>query len=128
MRKDGRTLKGYMRRETILDSEPETAIRVALRYRTAHQLPLTKANNGLRSMVRTEGCQVEVCQRLKRFRTILDKLVREPNLPLSSMQDIAGVSAVLNSIDEARRVEARPKHNRPVVGYSDYISSPRKSG
>ena len=117
-----------MRRETILDSEPETAIRVALRYRTAHQLPLTKANNGLRSMVRTEGCQVEVCQRLKRFRTILDKLVREPNLPLSSMQDIAGVSAVLNSIDEARRVEARPKHNRPVVGYSDYISSPRKSG
>ena len=128
VRKAGQTLKRSMRHESFTASELESAIDVVQRYRAAHQLPLTKANNGLRSMVRTEGCQVEVSQRLKRFRTILDKLVREPNLPLSRMQDVAGVRAVLNSIHEVRRVEARLKHNRPVVGYSDYISSPRTSG
>jgi ppGpp synthetase/RelA/SpoT-type nucleotidyltranferase len=128
VRNAGRTLRRYMRSEDISDDELERAITVIQQYRAAHQIPLTKANNGLRSMVRTEGCQVEVSQRLKRFRTILDKLVRLPNLPLSTMQDIGGVRAVLNSIDEVRRVEARLKHNRPVVGYSDYISNPRRSG
>jgi putative GTP pyrophosphokinase len=128
VRKAGRTLRRYLREEDLADGELEWAIVAVQQFRAAHQLPLTKANNGLRSMVRTEGCQVEVSQRLKRFRTILDKLVREPNLPLSTMQDIGGVRAVLNSIDEVRRVEARLKHNRPVVGYSDYIATPRNSG
>lgn len=91
VRNAGRTLRRYMRSEDISDDELERAITVIQQYRAAHQIPLTKANNGLRSMVRTEGCQVEVSQRLKRFRTILDKLVRLPNLPLSTMQDIGGV-------------------------------------
>ena len=79
-------------------------------------------------MVRTAGCQVEVSQRLKRLNTILNKLVREPNLPLSNMQDIGGVRAILDSIEEVRRVEERLKRNRPVLGYRDYITHPRKSG
>lgn len=113
------------------DVEADRVIRaheVLLEFRAAHALPLTKANNGLRSMVRTEQCEVEVSQRLKRVPTILDKLSREPSLPLSSMQDIGGCRAVLNSIEEVRRVEARLKKNRPPVGYSDYIANPRSSG
>lgn len=58
----------------------------------------------------------------------MDKLRREPTLPLSSMQDIGGVRAVLANIDEVRRVEARVKRNRPLRGYADYITSPRQSG
>ena len=128
VRKAGQTLRRYLRSDNISGDEVDRAIAIVMQFRAAHQHPLVTANNGLRSMVRTEGCQVEVSQRLKRFRTILDKLMREPHLPLSSMQDIAGVRAVLNSIDEVRRVEARLKARRPVVGYRDYISTPRSSG
>lgn len=110
------------------DERVAEAIEVILAFRAAHATPLVTANNGLRSMVRSEGCEVEVSQRLKRTRTILDKLVREPSLALARMQDIGGCRAVLNSIDEVRRVERRLCHNRPPLRVSDYIGSPRSSG
>jgi len=108
--------------------EVDAALSIVYQYRGAHQYPLIKANMGLRSVVRTEGCRVEVTQRLKRFRTILDKLVREPTMQLSTMQDIGGCRAVLASIEEIRRVERRLKKNRPPMRYSDYIEVPRASG
>lgn len=104
------------------------AFDVLLAFRAAHQYPLGKANMGLRSMVTSEGCEVEISQRLKRATTILDKLFREPTMQLANMQDIGGCRAVLNSIDEIRRVERRVKKRRPPVRLSGYISEPRSSG
>ena len=108
--------------------EFDAAFGVLLDYRSAHQYPLRKANMGLRSMVSTEGCLVEITQRLKRIPTIIDKLQREPTIRLSTMQDVGGCRAVLSSIDEIRRVERRLKKNRPPVRVSDYIAEPRDSG
>ncbi len=112
--------------------EPEqwrAAFNTLVEFRAQHQAPLGKATMGLRSVVRTERCaRIDVSQRLKRIPTILDKLHREPTLNLAHMQDLGGCRAVLASIDELRRVEARLKKNRPPVGYSDYIATPRASG
>jgi ppGpp synthetase/RelA/SpoT-type nucleotidyltranferase len=83
---------------------------------------------GLRSMVRSEQCDVEVSQRLKRVPTILDKLLREPTMQLANMQDLGGCRAVLNSIGEVRRVQRRLVRNRPPLRVSDYIAEPRASG
>lgn len=83
---------------------------------------------GLRSVVQTERCTVEVSQRLKRVPTIIDKLVREPTMQLANMQDVGGCRAVLNSIDELRRVQQRLSDNRPFLRTSDYIAEPRSSG
>jgi putative GTP pyrophosphokinase len=83
---------------------------------------------GLRSMVKTESCPVEVSQRLKRMITIVDKLGRQPTMALSKMQDIAGCRAVLNSIDQVRRVQKRLSKNRPPLKVYDYIAEPRPSG
>lgn len=83
---------------------------------------------GLRSVVKTEQCEVEVSQRLKRIPTIIDKLVREPTMQLANMQDIGGCRAVLNSFDEVRRVQRRLSKNRPPLRVSDYIAEPRASG
>lgn len=103
------------------------AFGVILRYRASHQLPLTKATMGLRSRVITAKCaSVDVSQRLKRVPTILDKLRREPTMQLANMQDIGGCRAVLDSIDEVRRVEKRLK-GRALKVY-DYIKEPRVSG
>ena len=120
--------------ETETDQVLE-AYNVLLRYRAAHQLPLTKATMGLRSVVRTAGCKVEVSQRLKRVWTIIDKLEREPKMQLSTMQDIGGCRAVLTSIGEVRRVQKLVIKNHvargngePLPRVYDYIEKPRRSG
>lgn len=124
----GRLLKKYMTSDMSYDDKVRLAYDVLLDFRAVHQAPLGAATMGLRSMVRTAGCPVEVSQRLKRVPTILDKLTREPTLPLASMQDIGGCRAVVNTIEELRRVEARLKKNRPPVRVSDYVTHPRRSG
>lgn len=127
--KAGRTIRKSIENPLSLDGEKfADAVAVLHRYRALHQYPLTKANNGLRSMLRTAECGVEVTQRLKRVPTIVGKLLREPTMQLGSMQDIAGCRAVLDSIEEIRRVERRLRKNRPPVDVDDYIESPRASG
>lgn len=84
-------------------------------------------------MVKTEGCQVEISQRLKRMPTILDKLRREPDMDLSRMQDFGGCRAVLENIDEVRCVQERvARAHRQRVGsephIKDYISAPKDTG
>jgi ppGpp synthetase/RelA/SpoT-type nucleotidyltranferase len=126
--KAGRTLRRWARGELMSRDEHQSALGVLLDHRSAHRVPLTKATMGLRSVVRTEQCEVEVSQRLKRVPTIIDKLGREPTMQLANMQDIGGCRAVLNSIDEVRRVQRRLVRNRPPLRVSDYIAEPRSSG
>jgi putative GTP pyrophosphokinase len=111
----------------------QTAYLTLVEYRAAHQYPLIKATNGLRSAVKAEDCNIEVSQRLKRIPTILDKLRRESGMDLSRMQDFGGCRAVLKNIDEVRQVQERVTRahkrrngNEPHV--KDYIASPRDSG
>jgi putative GTP pyrophosphokinase len=105
------------------------AFLMLLDHRAAHQTPLAKATMGLRSVVQTEGCtSARVSQRLKRVPTIMDKLMREPTMQLGNMQDIGGCRAVVENLDELRRVERRLKKNRPPVALFDYVESPRASG
>lgn len=75
-----------------------------------------------------------VGQRLKRRNTIIDKLVREPNMPLSAMQDIAGCRIIFNNIESLRHVRmklrnARFSHVRVnEIEKYDYILSPKDTG
>lgn len=104
------------------------AIDTILLFRAAHQKPLVKANNGLRSIANSLEISAVISQRLKRMATIIDKLHRHPTMDLSRMQDIGGCRAVVDSIEDLRRMERKLRHNRPPVGYDDYIVNPRASG
>jgi putative GTP pyrophosphokinase len=128
VKKAGQTIRRWQRGESVSLDQLNYAYYVITRFRALYQLPLVKANNGLRSMLRTESCPVEVSQRLKRIPTIIDKLKREPSLALSSMHDIGGCRAVLDNVDQVRRVSARLQKNRPPIKVRDYITNPRESG
>lgn len=97
-------------------------------WRARHQLPLTKAAMGTRSMVATCGYPVEVSQRLKRLSTIIDKLIRQPKMSLARMQDIGGCRAVLPDIDAVYAVQRRATKNGRVHRSKDYIAEPAASG
>jgi putative GTP pyrophosphokinase len=124
----GRIVRAALRGEAVDEERLHAALDVLYAFRAAHQYPLTKATMGLRSMVKTEGCRVEVSQRLKRAVTIMNKLYREPTMQLGNMQDIGGCRAVLADIDELRRVERRIRKRRPPVEAYDYVTAPRSSG
>lgn len=132
--KAGRTIRQFVRQDDPTSDELlarlSAAVDVVQAHRAAHQYSLSKATMGLRSVVRTERCELEISQRLKRLPTIMNKLFREPTLQLGNMQDIAGCRAVLGNIDELRRVQRRLQKNRGVGdnGISDYIVSRRDSG
>jgi len=106
----------------------DQAFEVFYAFRAAHQYPLTKALNGVRSMVTTAGCTAQVSSRLKRAWTILDKLRREPTMQLANMEDIGGVRAIVGNLEELRRAERRIKKIRTPQRIRDYIEEPRMSG
>jgi putative GTP pyrophosphokinase len=113
----------------VSEKDLEEALLAAWLFRSAHEYPLIKANNGLRSVLRTEKAGALVTQRLKQWGTILSKLEREPKLELARMQDIGGCRAVLGSINELRAVQKRFEKNRsPDVRLKDYITEPKPSG
>ncbi|MHB1252398.1 MAG: RelA/SpoT domain-containing protein, partial [Acidimicrobiales bacterium] len=137
MRRAGAILRSYPASSTLLETELletyQAAYLTLVEYRAAHQYPLIKATNGLRSAVKAEHCDIEVSQRLKRIPTILDKLLREPEMDLSRMQDFGGCRAVLENIDEVLRVQSRvsqahKRRNGNDPHTKDYIANPRESG
>jgi ppGpp synthetase/RelA/SpoT-type nucleotidyltranferase len=127
--KAGKTLRRFLRDRLGEVDDVNRALDTLVAFRAAHQRPLTTANMGLRSMVKTVHCvEPEISQRLKRVPTIIDKLVREPTLALATMQDLGGCRAVLRSVDEVYRVRARLESRGRVERVYDYIAAPRSSG
>src|ERR1700740_2518737 len=67
-------------------------------WRTCHALPLNVFQAVLRSRAKKIESGVLVAQRLKRFSSLMNKLVREPQMKLSQMQDLGGCRAILSNV------------------------------
>lgn len=127
--KAGRLLRRMHRGDgTMTPEKYEEAMCIVTDFRASHYTPLVTANNGLRSMLRTADVDGRVTQRLKRSRTIVDKLVRQPTMALSKMQDIGGCRVVCEDIAQLRRLEERIRQVRPPRSVYDYIQQPKKGG
>ncbi len=87
-------------------------------WRALHARPLARVNAGLRYYVRKVGVrEPQVTQRLKRFATIVHKLGREPTMQLTTMEDIAGVRAILPT---QRKVDALVAELRTQPRWRDF--------
>jgi putative GTP pyrophosphokinase len=101
-------------------------------FRASHAYILNTFQANIRNHAR--DLEKSVGQRLKRRNTIIDKLRREPNMPLSSMHDIAGCRIVFKSIEDLHSVrksmrEARWRHSiTHEIDKYDYIKSPKITG
>jgi putative GTP pyrophosphokinase len=65
---------------------------------------------------------------LKKFPTIVDKLLREPRMKLSRMADIGGVRAVLPDQAAANSVARQLRRNWTIVKFRDYVAEPKSDG
>jgi len=112
----------------------EWALNLADQWRACHAYPINTFQAALRrkfTLSEYEG-ETIVAQRLKRMPTIINKLKRHPNMQLSTMQDIGGVRAILNSVDDVYRLASSYKNKsnksrfaHELINENDYIQEPR---
>jgi len=102
-------------------------------WRASHSHILNTFQATLRG--RARGRDITVAQRLKRRHTIFDKLMRQPRMQLSRMNDVAGCRLIFSSQDELFAFrnslhKARFKHVLRNGGDDryNYIENPKESG
>ena len=113
-----------------MSEEFSEAWALASRWRLCHAYPINTFQATLRSKLKHGySNKSNVGQRLKRMLTIQDKLLRYPAMKLSTMQDIAGVRAILTNVSQAEKLakEYRTSKNlsHELVDERDYIAFPR---
>jgi len=101
-------------------------------WRAAHKVVLNTFQASLRN--RTRNKNIVVAQRHKRRNTIFNKLLRQPKMELSRMDDIAGCRLIFESVDELYGFrdafhKARFNHKRKNnIDKYDYIKKPKTTG
>jgi putative GTP pyrophosphokinase len=116
------------------DSKLEEARVILNEWRACHAYPINTFEKTLKQKeVRgLLGDGAIIAQRLKRSSTIIEKLKELHKPTLSNMQDIAGVRAILPSIDDVYRLKGnyenstRLKHE--LCRVNDYIENPKDDG
>jgi len=107
----------------------ESARGLAERWRACHAYPINTFQSTLRRKLKKFSDGLIVAQRLKRMPTIIDKLKRYPKMNLARMQDIGGVRAVLNSLEEvyslAKEYKDKSRFAHELINEKDYIKAPR---
>jgi putative GTP pyrophosphokinase len=121
---------GRLRERTHTDED----VRVIEEWRAAHSVVLNNFSTILRA--RTRGQEISRAQRLKRAKTIIDKLARFPKMQLARMDDVAGCRLIFTNISQLRAFReqlhsARFDHklrNVENLDKYDYILRPKSSG
>jgi putative GTP pyrophosphokinase len=111
-------------------AEREAGRALADRWRACHAYPINTFQSTLRRKLVKFSHDPIVAQRLKRMPTIIDKLQnRYSTMNLTQMQDIGGVRAVVNSIEDVYKLakEYRESHfEHELIVERDYIKNPRR--
>jgi ppGpp synthetase/RelA/SpoT-type nucleotidyltranferase len=108
--------------------------------RTVHSYPLQAMKMTLKRRAKSIDPTAIVSQRLKRFASIMLKLRlskeegHHPNL--SQMQDIGGCRAVMDTVQQVRRLEKtfldasrkNPQRGPEYSKTSDYLANPKANG
>jgi len=110
------------------DEDKKAALEIINNWRAAHSFPLQTIYMHIRNSF---GAEAIIAQRLKRKYSITQKLVRFPNMSLTSMQDIGGCRVIVESIDQIYSIVNQLKHSRMrhvLKEEYDYISNPKADG
>jgi hypothetical protein len=105
-------------------------------WRSEYDYALSRVMTMLRRHANSQGWRDAIISgRTKRIRSIIAKLERQPTMALTTMQDIAGCRAVMQSVEIAECLAASVRsHLEPKlsaggqVSEDNYISSPKPDG
>lgn len=112
------------------------AIEVIDNWRSSHSYPLQVVKMTLLNRARRIDPDAIVAQRLKRLESIYGKLINNPRMKLSQMQDIGGCRAIVSSrarldqlVTTYDKLMAEARANRPELFEKyNYIATPKPDG
>jgi hypothetical protein len=106
------------------------ALVVIADWRDTHQGPMTRFREHLASHATAVDAESIVVSRLKRLATTLNKLFREPRMKLSTMQDVGGLRAIVDTPAHVYALAERLLHvpQFELKRQTDYIRNPPVSG
>lgn len=114
------------------DCEYSWAFEVMNNWRACHSYPLNTFQANLRKKIKTSGFKkAMVVQRLKRVPSIIGKLNRFSSMNLARMQDIGGLRAIVNTVNQVHilnKIFKESKFKHELIREYDYIKSPKTSG
>jgi hypothetical protein len=100
-------------------------------WRACHNYPINTFQATLRMKLKGIDPDATVARRLKRYPSILAKLVRFKGMKLARMQDIGGLRAIVSSVRRVRMLEEAyraSKFRHKLVDSKDYIRNPKTDG
>ncbi|MDR2728424.1 MAG: RelA/SpoT domain-containing protein [Chitinispirillales bacterium] len=124
----GKVLKSNADANSIEYSE---ALSVVNEWRSLHSKPLNAFQTNLRGKAKNIDVSFVLSQRLKKLKSIKDKLQRYNNMKLSSMQDIGGCRIILSNLEFVHRLKeefASSYIKHKLRRFDNYIESPKSSG
>lgn len=115
------------------DENIALALDVLSNWRAFHAMPLDAFAKVLKARVKKISSKENsiVAQRLKRTPSILLKLQTHKTMRLSAMQDIGGLRAILENVDEVYKlveIYRTSKSRHKLFMLNDYISTPKPDG
>lgn len=121
--------------ERSLKISNNDAIKILENFRSIHIHPLMVFRMSLRRKSKVISGNVLISQRLKRAPSIVNKLKIQKTMSLSQMQDIGGLRAVVNNLDEVYKLknlirsgEKQGAFKSNLLKEIDYIQKPKESG
>lgn len=98
-------------------------------YRKSFTQPLTRTFSDLTQLKNRINRTGIIAFRLKRIKTIINKVIREPKMNLDRMGDIAGIRLILGSEQQIYKVLDLIQANFELSGrIRDYIKNPKDIG
>jgi hypothetical protein len=126
----GKVIAGRKQPSENLDMD--TALSIAGNWRSSHGYPLHVFKTTLRGRAKKVDPKALVAQRLKRLPSIITKLQRFHAMQLSTMQDLGGCRAVVQTVSNVDRLvqeyEKTPTNTARFIKKNDYILTPKPDG
>ncbi len=119
-----------LKADTASPKDTELAMAVVDNWRASHAYPLHIIYIYLRRLAADRN-DIIVAERLKRLDSIINKLKRQPNMNLWTMQDLGGCRFIVPTNNDVyfyskRMIDSRIRHR--LVDVNDYIKEPKPSG
>jgi putative GTP pyrophosphokinase len=113
------------------EKDKAKALEIINQWRGNHTYPVNTFNVTLRTRVKKISKDSLVAQRLKRVPSIEKKLLKNKSMQLARMQDIGGLRAIVENLQQVRKLESLYKEGKlthTLDAVDDYISQPKPSG
>ena len=107
------------------------AFDVLTNWRSCHTYPINTFQATLRQKLKNIDRNAIVAQRIKRVPSIVSKLRRFSKMRLSRMQDIGGLRAIvdtLNNVTQLKHNYNGSRFHHELITEKDYIAKPKPSG